>query len=42
MDFGSGGGIDCFLAARAVHPRGRVIGIDMMSLARKNADSLGL
>ena len=46
VDFGSGGGIDCFLAARQVGPRGRVIGIDMtpdmISLANKNRDKLGL
>jgi radical SAM protein with 4Fe4S-binding SPASM domain len=29
VDLGSGGGIDCFVAAKAVGPRGRVIGIDM-------------
>jgi SAM-dependent methyltransferase len=29
VDLGSGGGIDCFLAARKVGPTGRVIGIDM-------------
>jgi SAM-dependent methyltransferase len=29
LDLGSGGGIDCFLAARAVGPQGRVIGVDM-------------
>ena len=29
LDLGSGGGIDCFLAARRVGPRGRVIGVDM-------------
>ncbi len=41
LDLGSGGGIDCFLAARKVGPRGRVIGVDMtpemIHLARKNA-----
>ncbi len=46
LDLGSGGGIDCFLAARAVGPSGRVIGVDMtpdmVNLARKNADRLGL
>jgi len=30
LDLGSGGGFDCFLAAKAVGPRGRVIGADMM------------
>ncbi|HEY6867041.1 MAG TPA: arsenite methyltransferase [Candidatus Eisenbacteria bacterium] len=29
LDLGSGAGIDCFLAARAVGPTGRVIGVDM-------------
>ena len=29
LDLGSGGGIDCFLAARAVGPEGKVIGVDM-------------
>jgi ubiquinone/menaquinone biosynthesis C-methylase UbiE len=29
LDLGSGGGIDCFLAAEQVGPSGRVIGVDM-------------
>lgn len=29
LDLGSGGGFDCFLAARAVGPTGHVIGVDM-------------
>jgi SAM-dependent methyltransferase len=29
LDLGSGGGIDCFLAAKQVGPTGRVIGVDM-------------
>lgn len=29
LDLGSGGGIDCFLAARQVGPTGMVIGVDM-------------
>jgi arsenite methyltransferase len=29
LDLGSGGGIDCFLAARKVGPSGHVIGVDM-------------
>ncbi|MDO8750369.1 MAG: arsenite methyltransferase [Dehalococcoidia bacterium] len=41
LDLGSGGGIDCFLASRAVGPKGRVLGIDMtpemVELARSNA-----
>ena len=28
VDFGSGGGIDCFIAAKAVGEQGRVIGVD--------------
>ena len=46
VDFGSGGGIDCFLAAQQVGEGGRVIGIDMtpdmIALANKNRDKLGL
>ncbi len=30
LDLGSGGGIDCFLAAKAVGREGRVIGVDMI------------
>ena len=29
VDLGSGGGFDCFLAARKVGPTGKVIGVDM-------------
>jgi arsenite methyltransferase len=46
LDLGSGGGIDCFLAARKVGPEGRVIGLDMtpdmIKLARRNARKLGV
>ena len=46
VDFGSGGGIDCFIAAKAVGPEGHVIGVDMtqdmINLARSNADKLGM
>jgi len=46
LDLGSGGGLDCFLAARAVGPAGRVIGLDMtpemVGLARENARQAGL
>ncbi|MBI4637891.1 MAG: arsenite methyltransferase [Candidatus Rokubacteria bacterium] len=46
LDLGSGGGIDVFLAARQVGPRGRVIGVDMtpemLARARANAQRLGL
>jgi ubiquinone/menaquinone biosynthesis C-methylase UbiE len=41
LDLGSGGGIDCFLAAKRVGPSGHVIGLDMttrmLDLARANA-----
>lgn len=41
LDIGSGGGIDCFEAARLVGPSGHVIGIDMtdtmLEIARKHA-----
>ncbi|MBE0476781.1 MAG: arsenite methyltransferase [Coriobacteriia bacterium] len=41
VDLGSGGGIDCFIAARRVGPAGSVIGVDMtaemIDLARRNA-----
>jgi SAM-dependent methyltransferase len=41
LDLGSGGGFDCFLAAREVGDTGRVIGVDMtpemVSKARANA-----
>lgn len=41
LDLGSGGGFDCFLAARHVGNSGRVIGVDMtpemVSKARENA-----
>ena len=46
LDLGSGGGFDCFLAARAVGENGRVIGVDMtpemLSKARENAAKAGL
>lgn len=45
LDLGSGGGIDCFLAARQVGPSGRVIGLDMtpamLELAERNRQALG-
>jgi SAM-dependent methyltransferase len=45
LDLGSGGGIDCFLAAREVGPQGRVIGVDMtpamIERARGNAAKHG-
>ena len=45
LDLGAGAGFDCFLAARAVGPQGRVIGVDMtpamLAKARQNADAGG-
>jgi len=45
LDLGAGGGFDCFLAARQVGPRGRVIGVDMtpemVAKARENARKAG-
>lgn len=44
LDLGSGGGFDSFLAARAVGPTGKVIGVDMtpemITLSRGNARKL--
>jgi SAM-dependent methyltransferase len=41
LDLGSGAGIDCFLAAKRVGPKGRAIGVDMtpemIARARENA-----
>ncbi len=40
LDLGSGSGLDCFLAATQVGPKGRVVGLDMtddmLELARRN------
>ena len=45
LDLGSGGGLDCFLAAKMVGETGRVIGIDMtpemLERARNSAQKLG-
>ena len=45
LDLGSGGGLDCFLAAQQVGPTGYVYGVDMtdemLTLARRNAASIG-
>jgi SAM-dependent methyltransferase len=44
LDLGSGGGLDCFLAAKQVGESGHVIGVDMtpdmLSKARANAERL--
>src|SRR4030042_923175 len=44
-DLGSGGGLDCFLAAKKGGPGARVVGLDMsadmIQLARRNARSVG-
>ena len=46
VDFGSGGGFDCFVAAHAVGGSGQVIGVDMtpemLDKARVTAEQLGL
>ena len=43
-DLGSGGGIDCFIAAKKVGPKGRVFGIDMtdamLGKARRNGEAV--
>jgi len=45
LDLGSGGGFDCFLAAKKVGDKGRVIGVDMtpemLARARENAVKMG-
>ena len=45
LDLGSGGGFDCFLAAKSVGDSGRIIGVDMtadmVNKARRNAEKLG-
>ena len=45
LDLGSGGGIDCFLAAKQVGPEGKVIGVDMttemIEKARANQVKVG-
>ncbi|MDI6856850.1 MAG: arsenite methyltransferase [Dehalococcoidia bacterium] len=45
LDLGSGGGLDCFLAARQVGRSGLVYGLDMsvemVQLARRNAERVG-
>ncbi|MCP4753913.1 MAG: arsenite methyltransferase [Proteobacteria bacterium] len=45
VDLGSGGGFDCFLAAKEVGATGNIIGVDMtpdmISKSRKNAEKMG-
>jgi SAM-dependent methyltransferase len=45
VDLGSGGGFDCFLAAKEVGETGKIIGVDMtsdmISKARENAEKMG-
>jgi SAM-dependent methyltransferase len=46
MDLGSGGGLDCFLSAKKVGPKGKVIGVDMtpemIARAKTNALKAGV
>jgi len=46
LDLGSGAGIDVFLAAKKVGPKGRVIGLDMtdemLASAKENAEKTGI
>ncbi len=46
LDLGSGGGIDCFIAAEQVGESGRVFGLDMtpemLALANTNRDRMGM
>jgi arsenite methyltransferase len=46
LDLGSGGGLDCFYAAKLVGPVGHVIGVDMtpemLELANTNKEKVGL
>ncbi len=39
LDLGSGGGVDCFIAAKMVGEQGRVIGIDMTDEMLRNANA---
>lgn len=40
LDLGSGSGLDTFVAARLVGPRGRVVGVDMTEAQRTKAERL--
>ncbi len=46
LDVGSGSGVDAIIAAKAVGPEGRVIGVDMtpemLDAARRNTERMGL
>lgn len=46
VDAGSGSGFDCFVAGRAVGPRGRIVGVDMLAemleRSRRAARQMGL
>jgi arsenite methyltransferase len=46
VDLGAGGGFDCFVAAEAVGPQGRIVGVDMtpemLAKSRATAEVLGL
>jgi len=46
LDLGSGGGFDCFIAAKAVGEEGKIIGVDMtpemLKKARENAEKAGV
>jgi arsenite methyltransferase len=46
VDLGSGGGLDCFVAAEQVRPEGRVVGVDMtdemLERSRAAANAMGL
>jgi len=42
LDLGSGGGLDCFLAAKAVGETGKVIGVDMTSAMLERSTNAAL
>jgi SAM-dependent methyltransferase len=45
LDLGSGGGVDVFIAAKQVGPKGKAIGVDMtdemLEISRKSASEMG-